>query len=61
MGTGNTTPPDRFTPELEAMIAVMSGDLQSARQWLARLSAQEREALRVHLATLDGLLAGMGG
>lgn len=56
MGTGNTTPPDRFTPELEAMIAVMSGDNESARQWIARLSVQQRAAFRVHLAALDGLM-----
>lgn len=56
MGDSFTTPPDRFTPELEAMISVMSGDATSAREWIARLTAPERTAFRNHLAALDTLM-----
>lgn len=56
MGGGYTTPPDAFTPELEALIAFMSGDHASARQWLARLDATQREAFRRCLAGLSELM-----
>lgn len=37
-----TTPPTAYTAELETMIAVMSGDFQSARRWLRQVPKADR-------------------
>ena len=38
-----TGPPDRYTAELESMIAIMSGDYPEARRWVLRIPAADRK------------------